>query len=104
MIKMMVVVLTALLSSVYTAPINNSTIIISDYSYCNETSSTSTDALHILYDDLDNTLDVLGEVCLSYDEIVSSYLLSYWYINVVALTLQLLLYIHDNINSFQCQY
>ena len=68
-IIMMIVVLTALLGSVYTAPIN-STIITSDYSYCNETTSSSTDALRILYVDLDNTLDVLGEVCLNYDEIV----------------------------------
>lgn len=71
MIKMMVVVLIAFLSSVYTAPIN-STIMTSEYNYCNETISSSTDALHILYNDLDNTLDVLGEVCLNYDEIVSS--------------------------------
>ena len=69
MMKMMVVVLTTFLSSAYTAPIN-STIITSEYSYCNETSSSPNDALHILYNDLDNTLDVLAEVCLNYDEIV----------------------------------
>ena len=71
MIKMMVVALTAILSGVCSTPINSTTA-TSEYNYCNETSSSSTDTLHILYNDLDNALDVLGEVCLDHDEIVSS--------------------------------
>lgn len=71
MIKMIVVVLATFVTTVNAAPINSTT---SSYSYCNETSGTSSgDLLQILYDDLDNTLDVLGEVCLSYDEIVRCY-------------------------------
>jgi len=72
MIKLMVVVLTTFLVNASTAPTNTT---ISDYLYCNETSSTSNSStnnglLQILYDELDKTLDVLGQVCLNYDEIV----------------------------------
>lgn len=72
---MMVVVLIIFLGSVNSIPINstNSTT-ISDHSYCNETGSTSNTSsnnlLNILYNDLDQGLDVLGQVCLNYDEIV----------------------------------
>lgn len=73
-IKMvMVVVLIIFLGSVNSIPINstNSTT-ISDHSYCNETGSntSSNSLLNILYNDLDQGLDILGQVCLNYDEIV----------------------------------
>lgn len=67
MIKIVVIVLTTVLVSSNAAPVNST---VSEYDYCNETDSTSSDMLHILYDDLDNALDVLGEVCLNYNEIV----------------------------------
>lgn len=68
MIKIVVIVLTTVLVSSNAAPVNST---VSEYDYCNETdSASSSDMLHILYDDLDNALDVLGEVCLNYDEIV----------------------------------
>ena len=71
MMKMMVV-LAALLMSINAAPVNNTTT-ISDYSYCNVTSGSppSSDLLYTLCDDLYNTLEVLGNVCSSYDAIVS---------------------------------
>ena len=81
MMKMMIAVLMALLVSINAAPVNNTTI-ISDYSYCNESSGFPlSNSLHSLYDDLDNTLDALGEVCLSYDAIVSYQSKSYVNLN-----------------------
>lgn len=66
------IALATLLISVNTAPINST---ITDYSYCNDTGSgPSPDMLQILYDDLDNALDVLGEVCLDNEQIVRCHL------------------------------
>ena len=68
LIKMILAITAAFLSCINAAPINST---VSDYHYCNETATSSSNPLHILYNDLDKTLDVLEDLCLSHDKIVS---------------------------------
>ena len=64
---MILVIIALFLGCISAAPINST---VGDYSYCNKT-VTSSNTLHILYSDLDNTLDILEDLCLSHDNIVS---------------------------------
>ena len=81
-IGIVTVILMAVLAIASAAPTNTTsppTNEISDLTYCDQEGSTSMPvvddkSLDKLYDDLDNTLDILRKLCLDYSEVLVSWI------------------------------
>ena len=78
-IGMVTTILMTVLAIASAAPTNTTS---DDFSYCDEEGGTSTPLmgdkiLDELYDDFDNTLDILRQLCLDHSEVLVSWILTH---------------------------